>query len=201
MYRHFFKHLFDFIMAVIGLMILSPIFIIIFIGLYIVNDGYPFFFQERPGLNGKIFNIIKFRTMNNKRDVHGKLLEDAQRLTRVGRIVRKTSLDEIPQLINVLKGEMSIVGPRPFLPNYLPLYSEQQMRRHEIRPGITGWAQINGRNLISYTKKIELDIWYVDHVSFVLDAKILILTLKKVFKSEGVSQIGHVTADDFNGYN
>lgn len=188
-------------MAVIGLMILSPIFIIIFIGLYIVNDGYPFFFQERPGLNGKIFNIIKFRTMNNKRDVHGKLLEDAQRLTRVGRIVRKTSLDEIPQLINVLKGEMSIVGPRPFLPNYLPLYSEQQMRRHEIRPGITGWAQINGRNLISYTKKIELDIWYVDHVSFVLDAKILILTLKKVFKSEGVSQIGHVTADDFNGYN
>jgi len=201
MYKCFFKRFFDFFIALIGLIILSPIFIFITIGLYVANDGKPFFFQSRPGLNEKIFKIIKFKTMNDKKDVNGNLLSDAERLTPIGAFVRKTSLDEIPQLINMLKGDMSLIGPRPLLPQYLPLYNEHQKRRHLVRPGITGWAQVNGRNAISWTKKFELDVWYVDHISFILDLKIFFLTIKKVVVREGISQEGQVTMEGFNGNN
>ncbi|MFU1858147.1 sugar transferase [Sphingobacterium sp. NGMCC 1.201703] len=201
MYRHFFKRLFDFFIALIGLIILSPIFIVVTIGLYFANDGEPFFFQPRPGLNEHIFKIIKFKTMNDKKDANGNLLSDAERLTPIGAFVRKTSLDEIPQLINVLKGDMAIIGPRPLLIQYLPLYDDKQRRRHEVRPGITGWAQVNGRNAISWTKKFELDVWYVDHVSFLTDLKVFFTTFKKVFKREGISADGHVTIEPFNGNN
>lgn len=201
MYKNYLKRFFDFTIALIGLICLSPIFITVMIGLYFANQGKPFFFQARPGLNEKIFNIIKFKTMNDKKDANGNLLSDAERLTPIGAFVRKTSLDELPQLINVLKGDMAIIGPRPLLPQYLPLYNETQKRRHNVRPGITGWAQVNGRNAISWTKKFELDVWYVDHVSFATDVKVFFTTFKKVFKSEGISQAGQATMEAFNGKN
>lgn len=201
MYKTVFKRIFDFVTAFIGLMILSPVFIAIGIGLYFANNGKPFFFQSRPGLNGKLFNIIKFKTMNDKKDGNGNLLPDAERVTPIGGFVRKTSLDEIPQLINVLKGDMSLIGPRPLLPQYLSLYNEKQKRRHNVRPGITGWAQVNGRNAISWTKKFELDVWYVDNISLILDIKIYFLTIKKVILKEGISQEGQVTMEGFNGKN
>lgn len=201
MYKNFFKRLIDFIVAFVGLVVLSPVFIIVTLCLYFANQGKPFFFQRRPGKNEKIFSIIKFKTMNDKKDAEGNLLSDAERLTPVGGFVRKTSLDEIPQLINVLKGDMSIIGPRPLLPQYLELYNEVQKRRHEVRPGITGWAQVNGRNSITWTKKFELDVWYVDNLSLLQDIKILFLTVKKVIVREGISQDGQATAESFNGNN
>lgn len=201
MYKKISKRFFDFIIALIGLIILSPLFIGVMIGLYFANQGKPFFFQARPGLNEKIFKIIKFKTMNDKKDPNGNLLSDAERLTPIGAFVRKTSLDEIPQLINVLKGDMAIIGPRPLLPQYLPLYNEIQKRRHNVRPGITGWAQVNGRNAISWTKKFELDVWYVENISLLTDLKVFLITFKKVFKSEGISQDGQATMEAFNGKN
>lgn len=199
MYRVFVKRVFDFILALTGLLIISPIFIVFFVALAIANEGKPFFLQRRPGKNGNIFTIIKFKTMNDKTDSEGNLLSDAERLTAVGSFVRKTSIDEIPQLINVLIGDMALIGPRPLLVQYLPLYDEHQARRHEVRPGITGWAQINGRNAISWEEKFNLDVWYVDHVSFMLDLKIIFLTIKKVFIREGISADGHVTIEPFKG--
>ena len=201
MYNFFLKRFFDFIIAFVGLVILSPVFITVTIGLFFANEGKPFFFQARPGLNEKIFKIIKFKTMNDKKDADGNLLPDSERLTSIGAFVRKTSLDEIPQLINVLKGDMSIIGPRPLLPQYLPIYNEFQKRRHEVRPGITGWAQVNGRNAISWAKKFELDVWYIDHISFALDCKIVLLTFKKVFKKEGINKEVQATTEAFNGNN
>lgn len=201
MYKYFFKRFFDFFTAFVGLIILAPIFIIITIGLFVANNGKPFFFQKRPGKNGKIFSIVKFKTMNDKKDQEGNLLSDAERLTSIGSFVRKTSLDEIPQLINVLKGDMALIGPRPLLPQYLALYNAEQKRRHNVRPGITGWAQVNGRNAISWKRKFELDVWYVDHVSFLLDFRIFFLTIKKVFVREGISQEGQATMEVFNGNN
>lgn len=201
MYKSYIKRLIDFLVAFFGLLILSPVFIIVTIGLYFANDGKPFFFQERPGLKEKIFKIIKFKTMNDKKDIHGNLLSDAERLTPIGSFVRKTSLDELPQLINVLKGDMSLIGPRPLLPQYLPLYSSVQRRRHNVRPGITGWAQVNGRNAISWTKKFELDVWYVDNLSFITDVKVFVTTFKKVFNREGVNKEGQATTEAFNGNN
>lgn len=199
MYKNIFKRLFDFLAAFAGLLILSPVFIVVTIGLSIANSGKPFFFQTRPGKNARLFRIIKFKTMNDKKDAQCGLLPDAQRLTKIGSFVRKTSLDEIPQLINVLKGEMSLIGPRPLLPEYLPLYSPEQYRRHEVRPGITGWAQVNGRNAISWQQKFEYDVWYVDHLSFALDLRILFLTLKKVVVSEGINTDGQATTERFKG--
>lgn len=201
MYKNYIKRIFDFLISLVGLIFLSPIFIFVTIGLYFANQGKPFFFQARPGLNERIFKIIKFKTMNDKKDAQGNLLTDAERLTPIGAFVRKTSLDEIPQLINVLKGDMSLIGPRPLLPQYLPLYSEEQKKRHKVRPGITGWAQVNGRNAISWTKKFELDVWYVENLSFATDVKVFFTTFKKVFKSEGISQDGQATAEAFNGNN
>lgn len=201
MYKKFLKRYFDFFIALFGIIFLSPLFIIVTIGLSIANNGKPFFFQARPGLHGKIFRIVKFKTMTDKKDKNGDLLPDVDRLTAIGTFVRKTSLDEIPQLINVLRGDMSLIGPRPLLQQYLPLYSSFQARRHEVRPGITGWAQVNGRNAISWSKKFELDVWYVDHVSLKTDLKVFLITFKKVFKSEGVSAEGHVTTEPFNGFN
>ncbi|SHM61901.1 sugar transferase [Flavobacterium saccharophilum] len=199
MYKTILKRIFDFVLTLIGLCLLSPLFIIVTIGLYFANQGKPFFFQERPGLNGSIFKIIKFKTMNDKKDFHGNLLSDAERLTKVGVFVRKTSLDELPQLINVLKGDMSLIGPRPLLPQYLPLYSNFQKQRHNVRPGITGWAQVNGRNAISWDKKFEYDVWYVNNFSFFLDFKILFLTILKVFKSEGINAKDVATTEPFKG--
>ncbi len=199
MYRNLFKRLIDLSAALIGLLLLSPLFLLVAWALIIANNGKPFFFQTRPGKNGRLFKIVKFKTMNDKKDADGNLLPDAERLTAVGRFVRKTSLDEIPQLINILKGDMSLIGPRPLLPQYLPLYSPEQARRHEVRPGITGWAQVNGRNAISWQRKFELDVWYVDNLSFLLDVKIILLTLKKVFIREGISQEGQATAEAFKG--
>ncbi|MFJ1261393.1 sugar transferase [Capnocytophaga canis] len=199
MYKTFIKSFLDFILALIGFLLLSPVFIIVTIGLFFANEGKPFFFQLRPGKDGKIFKIIKFKTMNDKKDEHGNLLPDAERLTKVGSFVRKTSLDEIPQLLNVIKGDMSLIGPRPLLPQYLELYNEFQRRRHEIKPGITGWAQINGRNAISWQKKFEYDVWYVDNVGFGLDLKILWLTVLKVLKSEGINEQGQATSEEFKG--
>lgn len=201
MYKNYFKRFLDFKIALIGLICLSPLFIVVMIGLYFANQGKPFFFQARPGLNEKIFKIIKFKTMNDKKDAQGNLLSDAERLTPIGAFVRKTSLDEIPQLINVLKGDMSLIGPRPLLPQYLPLYNETQRKRHLVRPGITGWAQVNGRNAISWQKKFELDVWYVENLSFATDFNVFFTTFKKVFKSEGISADGHVTIEPFNGKN
>ena len=199
MYQSFFKRVLDFVVALIGLIILSPIFLFVTIYLFVANQGKPFFFQLRPGLHGKIFKIIKFKTMNDKKDVDGNLLSDAERLTKIGAFVRKTSLDEIPQLLNVLKGDMSLIGPRPLLVQYLHLYSDFQNRRHEVKPGITGWAQVNGRNAISWNKKFELDVWYVDNISFVLDLKILFKTILKVVKSEGINGADAATIEPFNG--
>jgi lipopolysaccharide/colanic/teichoic acid biosynthesis glycosyltransferase len=199
MYRIFFKRFIDFIIAVLGLLILSPVFVLVTLGLFFANQGKPFFLQPRPGKNGKIFTIIKFKTMNDKKDAAGNLLSDAERLTKIGALVRKTSLDEIPQLLNVLKGDMSLIGPRPLLVQYLPLYNAEQKQRHNVRPGITGWAQVNGRNAISWEQKFEYDVWYVKNITFVLDLKILVLTIKKVFVSEGISQKGEVTMEVFKG--
>lgn len=199
MYRNFFKRILDFICSLIGFIILLPIFLFLTIFLTIANNGKPFFFQQRPGKNNKIFEVVKFRTMNDKKDAQGNLLSDKDRLTSLGRFIRKTSLDEIPQLINVIKGDMSLVGPRPLLLEYLPLYDEKQIRRHEVRPGITGWAQINGRNAISWKDKFELDVWYVDNISISLDIRILLLTILKVFKSEGISSDTSITMEKFEG--
>lgn len=200
MYKNGLKRLIDFLAAFTGLLILSPVFVVVTVGLYFANNGKPFFFQTRPGRNARLFRIIKFKTMNDKQDAQGQLLPDAQRLTKIGSFVRKTSLDEIPQLINVLKGEMSLIGPRPLLPEYLPLYSPEQYRRHEVRPGITGWAQVNGRNAISWVDKFILDVWYIDHLDMWLDIKILFLTIRKVFFAEGVSAEGHATMPTFIEY-
>lgn len=198
-YRKLIKPLFDFTCSLLGLLVLSPIFLLVWLSLIIANSGKPFFYQRRPGKGGRIFTIVKFRTMNDKRDADGDLLPDTERLTKVGSFVRKTSLDEIPQLINVLKGDMSLVGPRPLLVEYLPLYNEVQARRHEVRPGITGWAQVNGRNAISWQQKFEYDVWYVKNLSFFLDLKILFLTIKKVVLREGISQDGEATIEQFKG--
>lgn len=199
MYKSFFKRLLDFIAAISGLLILSPLFIIVAIGLFFANDGKPFFLQVRPGKNGRLFKIIKFKTMNDKRDSTANLLSDEHRLTKIGKFVRKTSLDEIPQLVNVIKGDMSLIGPRPLLPEYLSLYSKTQNRRHEVKPGITGWAQVNGRNAISWQQKFEFDVWYVDHICVWLDLKILLLTVKKVLMREGINSQGQITTEAFKG--
>lgn len=199
MYKSFFKRFVDFTAAVLGFLLLSPIFLIVTIGLFFANQGKPFFVQKRPGLHGKIFSILKFKTMNDQKDAHGNLLPDSDRLTAIGAFVRKTSLDEIPQLINVIKGDMSLIGPRPLLPQYLSLYNAFQQQRHNVRPGITGWAQINGRNAISWDQKFEYDVWYTQNISLLIDMKILFLTVKKVFVSEGISQKGEATMEVFKG--
>lgn len=202
MYKYFFKRLIDFIIVFCVLVVIWPILLIITLWLHFANKGAgAFFTQERPGKGGKIFKVIKFKTMTDERDADGNLLPDADRLTNVGRFVRSTSIDELPQLINVLKGNMALIGPRPLLVQYLPLYSKEQARRHDVRPGITGWAQVNGRNAISWTKKFELDVWYVDHCSLWLDVKIIFLTIKKVFVREGISQEGQATMEFFTGNN
>lgn len=199
MYRKNIKPILDFIISLIGFVIISPIFILVFILLKIANKGNAFFIQNRPGKNGKIFKIVKFKTMTDAKDINGNLLPDAERLTTIGTFVRKTSLDEIPQLINVLKGDMSLIGPRPLLTQYLHLYNDFQNRRHEVKPGITGWAQVNGRNAISWDKKFELDVYYVKHLSFLLDLKILFLTLKKVIIREGINAENSATIEPFQG--
>jgi lipopolysaccharide/colanic/teichoic acid biosynthesis glycosyltransferase len=199
MYKNYIKRVLDLIISLIGLVLILPLFILVVVRLFFANQGKPFFFQLRPGKNGQLFKIIKFKTMNDKKDGDGNLLSDADRLTKMGQLVRRTSLDELPQLINVLKGDMSLIGPRPLLPEYLPLYNEFQKRRHEVKPGITGWAQVNGRNAISWQHKFEYDVWYVDNLSFLLDIKILFLTIKKVFISEGISHQGEATMSYFNG--
>lgn len=202
MYKHFFKRFFDFWISLIVLICLSPILLIITIGLHFANKGTgAFFFQERPGKDGKIFKVIKYKTMTDERDAEGNLLPDEDRLTKVGKFVRSTSIDELPQFINVLKGDMSLIGPRPLLVQYLPLYSKEQARRHEVRPGISGWAQCHGRNGISWTEKFKYDVWYVDHLSFVVDLKVIWLTIMSVLKREGISEEGHATMEDFNGFN
>lgn len=202
MYRKYFKRIIDFFISLLALICLSPILLVVTIWLHFANKGAgAFFFQERPGKYAKIFKIIKFKTMTDERDEDGKLLPDAQRLTKAGKFVRSTSIDELPQLINVLKGDMALIGPRPLRTHYLPLYSKEQNRRHDVRPGITGWAQCNGRNAISWTEKFKLDVWYVDHCSFMLDLKILFMTIKKVFIREGISLEGQATTVPFNGYN
>ncbi|MFR1987362.1 MAG: sugar transferase [Prevotellamassilia sp.] len=202
MYKHFFKRLIDFIIVLTALAVVWPFLLAITIWLHFANKGAgAFFFQERPGKNGKIFKVIKFKTMTDERDAQGNLLPDADRLTPVGRFVRSTSIDELPQLINVLKGDMSLIGPRPLLVKYLPLYSPEQARRHEVRPGITGWAQCHGRNAISWTKKFELDVWYVDHISFMTDLKVIFLTIKKVVCREDINQEGEATMEEFDGHN
>jgi undecaprenyl phosphate N,N'-diacetylbacillosamine 1-phosphate transferase len=201
MYKSYFKRILDLIIALLGLLLLSPLLLFVIIGLTIANNGKPFFFQLRPGKDGEIFKIVKFKTMNDKKNPDGSLMSDSERLTKIGKFVRKTSLDEIPQLINVLKGDMSIVGPRPLLPEYLPLYNETQKRRHEVKPGITGWAQVNGRNAISWKKKFEYDVWYVNNICFQIDFRIFILTIKNVLKSEGVNLNEQVSAEYFNGNN
>ena len=180
---------------------LSPILLLVILLLAIANNGKPFFFQMRPGLKGHLFKIIKFKTMNDKKDSNGKLLNDSLRLTKIGNFVRNTSLDEIPQLINVLKGDMSLIGPRPLLPEYLPLYNDEQKKRHNVRPGITGWAQVNGRNAINWQQKFEYDVWYVQHLSFKLDIKIIIQTFQKVLKSEGIYASSTIVMNRFKGNN
>lgn len=199
MYKSLFKRFIDAVFSLLGIIILSPVFLILALLLLIINKGNPFFFQERPGKNRKIFNLIKFKTMTDKRWIDGNLLPDDFRLTKIGSFVRRTSLDEVPQLINVLKGEMSFIGPRPLLVEYLPLYNDEQKKRHEVKPGITGWAQVNGRNAISWGKKFEYDVWYVENISFLLDLKIFFLTLKKVLISEGINSGNNVTMEKFTG--
>lgn len=202
MYSHFFKRVIDFVLILGVFVVLWPLLLLIAFWLHFANKGAgAFFLQDRPGKKGKIFKVIKFKTMTDERDTDGNLLPDEKRLTKVGKFVRSTSIDELPQLINVLKGDMALIGPRPLLVQYLPLYSKEQTRRHEVRPGITGWAQVNGRNAISWTKKFELDVWYVDHCSFLLDLKILFLTIKKVFVREGISSDTSVTMEPFTGNN
>lgn len=202
MYRYFFKRIIDACIALIALLLISPLLLIITVWLHFANKGAGvFFLQERPGKNGKIFRVIKYKTMTDERDEQGQLLPDEKRLTAVGRFVRSTSIDELPQLFNVLKGDMSLIGPRPLLPQYLMLYSKEQARRHEVRPGISGWAQCHGRNTISWTQKFEYDVWYVDHLSFWTDLKIIGLTIKSVVKRSGISEEGHATKEPFNGHN
>lgn len=202
MYKHGLKRLIDFSIALVAVIILAPIFLALTIWLYFANKGAgAFFFQERPGLNGRIFKVMKYKTMTDERDIMGELLPDEQRLTKVGRFVRSTSLDELPQLFNVLKGDMALIGPRPLLPQYLPLYSKEQMRRHEVRPGITGWAQCHGRNAISWKQKFEYDVWYVDHLSWLVDFKIIFITIGAVLRRSGISQEGNATMEPFNGNN
>ena len=221
MYKHFFKRVIDFTVALVALLIIWPILLVVAIWLHFANkptaspqpspkgkgvDVAPwwsnaFFTQERPGLHGKIFKVIKFKTMTDERDADGNLLPDADRLTRVGRFGRSTSIDELPQLINVLRGDMALIGPRPLLVQYLPLYSSEQARRHDVRPGITGWAQVNGRNAISWQRKFELDVWYVDHCTFATDLRILLLTIKKVLTRADINQAGQATMEFFNGHN
>ena len=200
-YKTYFKRILDFILSLIGLVLLSPILMVISILLAIANNGNLFFFQKRPGFNERIFTIIKFKTMNDKTDASGKLLADKNRLTAIGNFVRKTSLDEIPQLINVLKGDMSLIGPRPLLPEYLPLYNREQKKRHLVRPGITGWAQVNGRNTISWQQKFEYDVWYVKNLSFKLDVKIIIKTIKKIVKPDGIYAESNTLMNRFKGNN
>jgi lipopolysaccharide/colanic/teichoic acid biosynthesis glycosyltransferase len=199
MYRKFCKRFLDLITSLVLILLLSPFFLLITLFLALANGGNPFFVQPRPGKHGRIFKVIKFKTMNDKKDKEGNLLPDAERLTPVGKAIRKTSLDEMPQLINVLKGEMSFIGPRPLLVEYLPLYSKEQARRHEVRPGITGWAQVNGRNAITWEQKFNFDVYYVDNLSCALDLKIIFMTITKAFKGEGISQDGHVTMERFQG--
>jgi lipopolysaccharide/colanic/teichoic acid biosynthesis glycosyltransferase len=199
MYRNFIKPLFDTLIALVILVVLSPVILLTAVLLFIANNGKPFFFQQRPGKHGRIFRIVKFKTMNDKKDAQGNLLPDADRLTLIGKIVRKSSLDELPQLINVLKGDMSLVGPRPLLVEYLPLYNAQQARRHDVKPGITGWAQVNGRNSISWEDKFRHDVYYVDHVSLALDVRILFMTVAKVFRAKGVNQTDITTMEKFKG--
>ena len=199
MYKSFIKRAIDFLFAFSVLAVLSPLLLIVAIMLWINNKGSVFFIQQRPGKNEKLFNVIKFKTMNDRRDIHGNLLPDKVRLTGIGKFIRTTSMDELPQLINVLKGEMSLIGPRPLLPKYLPLYNEQQKKRHEVRPGITGWAQVNGRNSISWQEKFKCDVYYVNNISLMLDIKILWLTLLKVIKKEGVNQSAERPMQPFEG--
>ncbi|GHT36665.1 sugar transferase [Bacteroidia bacterium] len=201
MSTHLLKRILDILLSLSGFIVLFPVFILIAVFLWISNKGTPFFFQQRPGMKNRIFKVIKFKTMNDKKDREGHLLPDSDRLTPIGSFIRKTSLDEIPQLINVIKGDMSLVGPRPLLVEYLPLYSVEQNRRHEVRPGITGWAQVNGRNAISWEEKFMYDVWYVDNLSFLLDVKVILLTIKKVFKREGISSDTSVTMEKFKGTN
>lgn len=202
MYKHFFKRFFDFWIALIALICISPILLVVTIWLHFANKGAgAFFTQERPGKDAKIFKVVKFKTMTDERDENGELLPDEDRLTKVGKFVRSTSIDELPQLFNVLKGDMALIGPRPLLVQYLPLYSPEQARRHEVRPGISGWAQCHGRNNISWTKKFELDVWYVDHVSLLTDLKVIWITVMKVLKRADISQEGQATIEPFNGHN
>ena len=202
MYKYFFKRVIDFTFALMALVIIWPILFTVTIWLHFANKGAgAFFLQERPGKDGKIFKVIKFKTMTDERDMNGKPLPDAARLTKIGRFTRSTSIDEQPQLLNVLKGDMALIGPRPLLVQYLPLYSKEQARRHEVRPGITGWAQVNGRNTISWVRKFELDVWYVDNCSVGLDMKVIFFTIKKVLVREGISQEGKATMELFNGKN
>lgn len=202
MYKNFFKRFFDFWISLIVLIIISPILLVVTIWLHFANKGAgALFFQERPGKNAKIFKVIKFKTMTDERDAEGNLLPDEARLTKVGKFVRSTSIDELPQLINVLKGDMALIGPRPLLPQYLPLYSPEQARRHEVRPGISGWAQCHGRNAISWTEKFKLDVWYVDHVSLMTDLKVIWITIMKVLNRADISQSGTATMEAFNGTN
>jgi undecaprenyl phosphate N,N'-diacetylbacillosamine 1-phosphate transferase len=202
MYRKYLKRWLDFVIVLCVLAVIWPILLLVTLWLYFANKGAgAFFTQERPGRNGKIFKVIKFKTMTDERDADGNLLPDAERLTPVGRFVRSTSIDELPQLINVLKGDMALIGPRPLLVQYLPLYSKEQARRHEVRPGITGWAQCHGRNSISWTEKFKLDVWYVDHCSLITDIKVIFITIKKVLLRDGISQEGQATMELFNGNN
>lgn len=200
MYRHFFKRIFDFVLALLALVCLCPLLLVVAVWLHFANKGAGvFFLQQRPGLHGKLFKIIKFKTMTDERAPDGTLLPDMQRLTRVGRFVRSTSIDELPQLVNVLKGDMALIGPRPLLPQYLPLYSPEQARRHDVRPGITGWAQCHGRNAISWAEKFKLDVWYVDHLSLKTDIRVIFTTINRVFRREGINESGDATMEPFNG--
>ena len=202
MYAHCLKRMLDFTIALLAIICLSPLLIVVAIWLHVANKGAgAFFMQERPGKDEKIFKVIKFKSMTDERDANGKLLPDKQRLTAVGKLIRKTSIDELPQLFNVLKGDMALIGPRPLLVEYLPLYSPEQHRRHEVRPGISGWAQVNGRNAITHTKKFEYDVWYVDHLSFGLDIKIIFMTIHNVLHRKDISHEGQATTELFNGHN
>lgn len=202
MYKHFFKRFFDFWIALIALIIISPILLLVTVWLHFANKGAgAFFFQERPGYKGKIFKVIKFKTMTDAKDAEGNLLPDGDRLTKVGSFVRSTSLDELPQLLNVLIGDMALIGPRPLLPEYLPLYSKEQARRHEVRPGISGWAQCHGRNAISWTEKFKLDVWYVDHCTLWTDIKIIFITIKNVLLRKDINSETAATMEAFNGNN
>ena len=202
MYKHFFKRLLDFWIALAALVCISPVLLVVYLLLTVLNKGAgALFLQERPGLHGRIFKVVKFKTMTDERDASGALLPDEQRLTRVGRFVRSTSIDELPQLVNVLKGDMALIGPRPLLPQYLPLYSPEQARRHEVRPGISGWAQCHGRNAISWTEKFRLDVWYVDHVSLWTDIKVVWITVQKVLRRADINEAGQATMEAFNGRN